>query len=257
MIAVARKLRVLFFDVESAPLLAHVWGQREDFIPINRLIHDSFLLSWAAKEEDRKTIRSQVLTPDEARAQDDSRIVQSLADLIRKSDFVVAHNADRFDIPVLNTRLLGLGQEPIGPVKTIDTLKLARKSFRLASNKLDYLARFLGVPAKLDTDFELWKSCYQGDEKALRYMVRYNRGDVRTLEGVYQALKPYVKGLPRLVEADSAGEEACPFCGEDALQRRGYTRTSMSTFRRFQCQGCLRWSRARSSEPAKTSTVPV
>jgi hypothetical protein len=35
--------------------------------------------------------------------------------------------------------------------KTIDTLKWARKYFNFNSNKLDYIAKYLGVGQKMDT----------------------------------------------------------------------------------------------------------
>lgn len=253
-------LRVLFFDVETAPLLAYVWGQNADWIPHGQIIHDSFLLSWAAKLEGRKRVISDVLGKLEAVAQDDSRIVKSLAQALRDQEVVIAHNSDKFDIPVLNTRLLRLSLEPLGPVKTIDTLALARRSFRLASNRLDYLARMLGVPGvgKMSTDFDLWKRCYQGDSAALKYMVKYNKHDVQILEQVYECLRPYVKGLPRLVDAARDGEAVCPFCGAREMHRRGYHRTNASTFQRWQCQACSRWSRSRKADPEKrVSTVPL
>lgn len=253
----SRKLKILFFDVETSPLKAYVWGQRADWIPQGQLLHDSFLLSWAARWEDQRRILSEVLTPEEAIEQNDERIVASLADLLREADYVVAHNADNFDIPVVNTRLLRLGMDPLGPVRTIDTLKLARKSFRFASNKLDYIARILGVPQKLETSFELWDGCYRGDPASLAYMVKYNRHDVAVLQSVYYSLLPYVKGLPRLVESNGL-VECCPYCGGENLQRRGFYRTNASTFQRWQCTDCSRWSRTRTAEPGKrTALVPV
>lgn len=256
----ADRLKVLFFDIETSPSLAYIWSQRPDYVPHGQLVQQSFMLSWAARWEGQTRIRSQVLTPQEAKDNDDSRIVLGLADLIRQADLAVAHNADKFDVPVVNARLLNLGLEPLGPVRSIDTLKLARATFKLFSNRLDHLAQVLGVPTKMDTDFDLWRRCLLGDRGALTYMQRYNRHDVEVLEQVYQRMKPYVKGLPRLVDGSERDEFVCPSCGSDFVHRRGFARTNASVFRRFQCQEstCLRWFRARTSEPEKRlSTVPL
>lgn len=251
------KLKVLIYDLETAPLLAHIWHPADDYVSHERLIHDSFLLTWSAKWHGEKKIHSGVVTGREARAQNDARIVGDLAAMIREADFLVAHNADRFDIPMFNNRLLVLGQEPMGPKRTIDTLKLAKRNFRLAYNKLDYLGEVLGLGKKLKTDFQLWKDCYAGDEKALARMLRYNRQDVALLELVFDRLLPYVKNVPRLVEAATLGQTACPFCGSIHLIGRGKHRTNVSTFQRFQCVDCKKYCRSRSADKMRLSVAPL
>lgn len=241
-------LRVLYFDIETAPLLAHIWHPADGWVTHDRMLHDSFMISWAAKWKGEKTVRSAVLTPDEAKLQDDERIVQSLADLIREADIIVAHNIDKFDVPMLNNRVFLRGMEPLGPTKSIDTLKLARRHFRLAHNKLDYLAHQLGLGSKIKTDFELWRNCYLGDKKALAEMQRYNKHDVVLLEQVFDRMLPYVNGVPALYEAGHEMERACINCGSSNVQKRGKYRTKASVFQRFYCNNCHKYSRARTSD---------
>ena len=250
-------LKTLFFDIETAPLLAHIWQPDDGYISPDRILHDSFILCWSGKWAGQKRIVSGLLTGDEAKSQDDSRIVTDLADLLREADIVVGHNLDQFDIPMLNNRLLALRLEPLGPLRTLDTLTVARKSFRLASNKLDYLARLLGLGGKLKTGFSLWRACYLGDEKALAKMVRYNRRDVVLLEQVFDRLKPYAKTLPRLSEAERAGERACPSCGSYQLIARGFYRTQASTYQKWRCKNCGRYSRARTAERNRFTVHPL
>lgn len=250
-------LRVLIYDLETAPLLAHIWHPTDDYVAHDRLIHDSFLLTWAAKWHGEKKLYTGVLNDSEAKNQDDSRIVKDLAALIREADFLVAHNADKFDVPMFNNRLLALGLEPMGPKRTIDTLKLAKKNFRLAYNKLDYLGEFLGLGRKIKTDFDLWRACYHGDEKALAKMSRYNRRDVVLLEQVYDMLLPYVNWLPRMVQPEVNEQFACPTCGSADLTRRGQYHTNVSTFWRFQCKSCLRYCRSRHAERKRFSVAPL
>ena len=254
----AEPLQILLFDLETAPLLAHVWRPDDAYIPHERMIHDSFLLCWGAKWRHQKTVMTGVLTPKEAVAQDDTRIVKELADLIREADIVVAHNADRFDVPMFNNRLLLLGLEPLGPVRTLDTLTLARKNFRLSHNSLDYLGQALGLGSKVKTDFALWRRCYQGELSALERMRAYNRRDVVLLGQVFERLLPYVKNLPRLVEGSHRGEMSCPSCGSGDVIKRGFFRTQASTFQKVQCVFCGRYSRYRTSEPVnKLGLTPL
>lgn len=250
--------RVLFFDIETAPMLAYVWRAKTDWVPHNAFTHETFMLTWAAKFRGEKRVHHARLTSAEAQEQNDTRIVLKLADLIRTADVIVAHNGDRFDLPKLNGRLLLNRMEPLGPVNTIDTLKLAKRHFQLASNKLDYLGQVLGISKKVDTDFELWERAYRGEASALKEMDLYCRHDVvGLLEPVFEALYPYVK-LPRLADASEAWEHICPVCGSDNLVRQGYYRTNASTFQRFRCKDCGKWSRGRrEQQPFKVATVPL
>lgn len=249
--------KILVFDIETAPLLAHAWGAKTEYIPYGQMLHDSFMLTWSAKWYGDDKILGDYVTPAEARKQDDKRIVKSLAELLREADIVIAHNVDQFDIPMVNNRILALGLEPLGPIRTLDTLKLSRQSFRLAYNKLDYLAKILGLPRKIKTDFDLWLEAYHGDDAALDQMFEYNQQDVVVLEQVFDKLKPYVKGLPRLFDADEDGQMICLYCGGFQFQRRGFYRTQASTFVKYQCQNkkCRRYSRAKATEKDNRSAL--
>lgn len=251
-----QKLKMLFIDLETAPLLAHVWRPTQDFIPQDAMVHDTFLLSWAAAWEGEDPI-GMVLTSKEAQQQDDTKLVKGLAKLLREADIVVAHNANNFDVPMFNTRLLVLGLEPLAKLKTIDTLALARKSFACSHSNLDYLARLLGVTTKLKTTFDLWLRCYHGDKEALGEMFEYNLNDVVVLQQVFDRMLPYIDGLPRMYEATTKNEFACPYCGSANVHKRGMTRTNVSTFHRYQCNDCLRYSRERVAIPDHTPALTV
>lgn len=248
-------LRTLFFDIETAPLLAHIWSPTDQYVTHDRTLHDSFMISWSGKWAGEERVHSAVLSSDEAKAQNDERIVVALAEMIRKADIIVAHNINQFDLPMLNNRLLALRLEPLGPTTTIDTLKLARKNFRLAHNKLDYLGEYLGLGRKIPTDFALWRRCYLGEAKALKEMVTYNKQDVVLLEQVFEAIKPYVRGLTRMYDADRESMRACPTCGSEDLISRGTYRTQASTFGRLQCKSCGRYCRYRTVERLKKLSV--
>jgi hypothetical protein len=237
--------RVLFFDLETSPAIANVWRAKTEYVPMDMMLAEPFIINWGAKWGHQTRVISGLVTPEEARARDDSRIVADLADIIRQADAVVAHNGSRFDLPVFNGRLIKYGLEPLGPVRMIDTLTLSRNAFGLVYHKLDYLGEYLGLGRKIKTDIDLWKGCVAGDQAALNQMKRYNRQDVLLLEKVFEAMKPYVKYLPRLFDAAREEERVCPFCGSEDLMARGFYRTQASTFAKLQCNKCARYSRYR------------
>lgn len=244
----ATPLKVLIFDIETAPIRAFAWRVWRENISVDQIISNSYMITWAAKWYDKPTIKSDHLYPSEIDREDDSRIVESLAELIREADVLVAHNLDGFDWPVVNTRVAKHHLEPLGVQTHIDTLKLAKKNFRFPHNKLDYLADFFGIGRKIKTDFQLWAQVVGGDETAMRKMVKYNKHDVKVLEGVFDAMKKYVKRLGRLFDASSMDEYACPTCGtEGNFQRRGFYRTQSGNFIKLQCKTCGRYHRRRNT----------
>jgi DNA polymerase III epsilon subunit-like protein len=237
-------LRLLFYDTENTQIeVGHrVWDLRLDgYIPHTAVKQPKHLICWSAKFSDETEVRSQVLTPKEAKTHDDGRIAEGLADLIDQADYVVAHNGDSFDIKSLNTRLLANKRTPLGNVQSIDTLKMCRTSFRLESNKLDYLAQFLGFDGKLPTSMSLWDRCWDGERAALQEMRAYNEYDSVLLEHVFHAISPYVKTLPRLVDAAEWRQELCPYCGSlERSKSKVHYRTKASTYPKFRCKGCRR-----------------
>ena len=133
----------------------------------------------------------------------------------------------------------GIPSKPI----TIDTLKRARGNFKFNSNRLDYIAQFLGVGAKMDTGgFDLWKDVMKGDKKALKKMVRYCERDVEILQKVHDKLAPHVPHTGH--EGVKQGNEkwTCPHCGSKEVKQHKY-RTTASGVEKYQmkCSGCKRF----------------
>lgn len=237
--------RVLLLDIETAPSVVYMWRATDQYVPMDMLVEPGFVLGWSAKWRGEKKIESNFVGPDDALDRKDAAVVERLATLIREADVSVGHNIDGFDIPQLNNRLLYWNLEPLGPVRTIDTLKLAKKNFDLPWNKLDFLGDFTDNGRKLKTDMDLWKNCVEGDLDALARMKKYNRRDVVLLEAVFERMLPYVRNLPRLVDGPGF---VCPTCGSADLVRRGLYRTQTSTWQRYHCNNCLRYTRLPASE---------
>ena len=158
--------------------------------------------------------------------------------MLDEADIIIAHNGDRFDLRKLKARFLANNIMPPMPYKTVDTLKVARKEFALSSNKQDYITKLLGVQKKLDTDFQLWIDCMNGDTEALKRMERYNKHDVIGLEQMYLKLRPYITSHPNI--AIMMEENVCSSCGSDSLTSVGkYYYTGSSKYELYYCGGCM------------------
>ena len=208
---------------------------------------DWFMLSFAVQLNDGP-IKVYALPDYKGYSKDktnDKALVQELWKIFDDADIIVGHNGDKFDIKKANARFLVHGMKPPAPYKTIDTLKIARKHFKFDSNRLDDLARYLGVGRKLATQGKnTWLECMAGNKQAWALMKKYNKQDIVLLHKVHDAVHPWATTYPNMavyVEAD----EACPHCMESKLQRRGVGYTKTGIHQRYQCTNCFAWSRGK------------
>jgi len=225
-----------------------VWSLRQEYINPQQIIHDKFIFSWSAKWLFGSEIMSGVLTHKEAKRKDDLRILNTIWKLLDSADIVIAHNAKRFDVPILNGRFLIHKMKPPMYYQTIDTLQIARSTFGFSSNKLDYINQLLEIDGKKETDFQLWVDCYNGDRQALRRLVEYNKHDVVILEELYVLLRPWIKSHPNLGVYVDTGLEVCPICGNSHLHWEGFYYTPVGRYEAFRCEICGAIGRRRTND---------
>lgn len=252
--------KVLLLDIETAPMEVCVWGLYKQYIPHKNVLADWFILSWAAKWLYGDKVMSAVVKSSEAVLKDDLRVLVEVWKLLDDADIVIGHNVDKFDIRKLNTRFLHHGMTPPSPYQTIDTMRVAMKNFAMTSFSQDWITKWLHLPEKLKTDFELWLRCMKGDSEALQQMVTYNRGDVIGLEEVYYTLRPWIKSHPNMGLYVNANEPVCPNCGGSSLDWQGYYYTPAGKYRAFRCEcGAIGRSRfaALNAEQRQKLTVSV
>lgn len=195
------KPKILFLDIETAPIEAYTWGLFDQNIGINQIKSDWYMLCWSAKWLDWDFVLSDQLSTKESIKKNDKRISKSVLELMNSADIIVGHNIDAFDVKKINARLIYNGCPLPTHYQTIDTLKLARKIFGITSNKLDYLCRFMWVGQKVSTwGFELWERCVKWEQEALDLMREYCQNDVVILEKLYKKIIPYAKAQYELVE---------------------------------------------------------
>ena len=234
-------MKILVLDIETSPNKVYVWGLFNQNVALNQIVEAGSTLCFAAKWLGQKRITFSSIKKDGREA-----MLRLVYNLLNEADVVIHYNGTKFDIPTLNQEFMSMGWNPPSPFQEIDILRTVRKRFRLTSNKLDYVLRFLHIPCKVQhKGMALWHECMLGDTEAWKTMKEYNIGDVEKLEEVYRRLQGWVVNHPNhgLYVADEV--PVCPNCGSRHVQSRGYRYTATQVYNRFQCQDCGGWSQGR------------
>ena len=232
-------MRILAVDIETAPNLAMVWDLwSTKGVPPSAVTQATTMLCWAASwiGEPKITFRS-------VYHHGRDKMIADIHKLLNEADAVVHYNGQKFDIPYIQMEFVRLGLDPPSPFKHIDLLKVVRKNFNFPSNKLALVSKELGLPGKIENEgFPLWVKVMNNDPQAWKRMKKYNIRDTEMLEDLYFKLRPWATNLPSY--ASMTGENVCPACGSDKLERRGFEYTKTCKYQRFWCQVCGKWSRA-------------
>lgn len=231
------QIKRLFFDIETSPMIAYTWrvGYKIN-LDYENIVQDWRIICICYKWEGEEKVHE--LRWD--KNQCDKKMLQKFVQVLNEADEISAHNGDRFDIKKIRTRCV-FHRIPIRPkYRSFDTLKKARSSFNFNSNRLDYIAQFLGVGAKLKHEgFPMWVKCLEGDKKALDDMVEYCIMDIIVLEDVYLALQNYTLNNTHAGTHNGGLKCSCPNCGSEDINLLKNVYTAKGTIKRLiGCNTC-------------------
>lgn len=243
-------VRVLFFDIENAPNDVYTWGLWKQNVSIAQIVQPGRVFGFGAKWLGEK----EVYFSSDFHEESHGHMVQAAWDMLNEADIVVSYNGIGFDIPHIQREFLLAGMAPPKPFKQIDLLRVVRKQFRFASNKLDFISQQLGIGHKTHHEgFALWVKCMEGDDKAWAKMARYCKQDVKLTEKLYHYLLPWLTNVPHIGQMDGA-EHSCWACGGTKLVRDGTAFAFVTSYRLYQCQGCHAWVRGSTKLQDATTT---
>jgi len=233
------KRRRLFFDIETSPNIGLFWeaGYKKN-ITTDNIIRERAIICICYKWEDEKEVYA--LQWDAK--QNDKRMLEQFVKVANTANELVGHNGDKFDLAWIRTRCLFHGIDMFPNYQTIDTLKVARSKFRFQSNRLNYIAEFLGLGGKIKTEFNLWKDILLNKDKvAMEKMIKYCKKDVSLLEEVYKLLGNHI--APKTHYGVVFGEDrgSCPECGagsEDLIKNNTVVTASGLTRIQYKCKVC-------------------
>ena len=225
------KRRRLFFDIETSPNIGLFWSAGYKLnIDYSNIIKERAIICICYKWEDEKEVHS--LQWDSK--QNDKVMLEKFIGIANQSNELCGHNGEKFDLAWIRTRCL-FHRIPMFPnYTTIDTLKIARSKFRFNSNRLNYIADFLGFGQKIKTEYSLWKDILLKKNKdAMEAMVKYCKKDVLLLEKVFKALSPHTIAKTHYGVIFGQERGSCPECGSNELMRSRMS-TSVSGLKKIQ-----------------------
>lgn len=246
------KPKILVMDIETAPILAYVWGLWENNVSLNQIKSDWHILSWAAKWLGDPP--SKVMYMDQSKAkkmEDDSTILKGIWKLIDEADILLTQNGKAFDIKKLNARFILNGMKPPSSYKHIDTKLIAKKHFAFTSNKLEYMTdklctKFKKIKHEEFGGFELWTECLARNPKAWKEMRKYNIYDILSLEELYLKLQPWDSTVNFSVYTDKVNMRCN--CGSRNFRKNGHHYLTTGKYQRFVCADCGAGHRSRVNE---------
>lgn len=232
------KMKILLFDIETAPNVSYTWGKWEQ--NVIKFKKEWYMLSFAYKwlGENKVHVVSLRQFPQYKRQpENDLYLVKELHKLFNEADVIIAHNGNSFDIKMAQAKFM-MHRLPVPkPFKKIDTKLVAKLHAKFMSNSLDDLGEILGLGRKIKhAGFEMWLGCMAGEEKHWKNMEKYNKQDVVLLEKVYLALRGYMTNHPK-----SFSGRACEVCNSQNIIFKGTLRTKRQLLKRFQCKDCGTW----------------
>jgi hypothetical protein len=234
----ARQMKRLYFDIETSPNIATVWrAGRKQWVDYENILQERAVICIGFKLEGDKS--ADILTWD--KNQCDRKMLAKFGKLLSGVTECVGHNIDRFDMPWVRSRMLFHGLPPMPRITTSDTLQWARRYMYFNSNRLDYIATFLGIGCKVHTEFKLWKDILiHNDARALQTMSDYCKHDVELLEKVFTKLQPWSPAKTHAGVMNNGEKWTCPRCASESVIRWSRWATAAGTIRnRMRCKDCL------------------
>lgn len=227
-------MKILDLDIETAPNIAYTWGLFNQNISLDQIVKAGYTLCWAAQwRGSNKTMFKSIYHDSE------EEMILEIHSLLDEADIVVHYNGRKFDIPILNKEFIKHKLVPPSTYQQVDLLEAARRNFKFASNKLDYVSQFLGLEAKLEhKGMKLWVGCLDGDKKSWDTMKKYNIQDVKLLPRLYERLLPWIKDHPNMALYSDVEERVCPNCGSKHVTKRGVERLKTQSYQRYKCNDC-------------------
>lgn len=252
---------VLLIDIETQPDLVWTWGvYQENAIAVKshwQIL--SFSAEWVSGKPSwyKWTHLTKGLPDykDYRPGNHDCFIVDEIHSILNDADIVVAHNGADFDMRKLNARFIYWGMTPPKPYKIVDTRREISRVAGFSSNKLDWLAKQMGLGKKLEHEgWPLWEGCIEGKRKWWKKMKDYNRHDIILLRKLYFLLAPWIRGENL---ANWKEGLVCPHCGSKDLTSRGTYHSKTRAYHRWQCGdlACGKWCRSTFSEKGHHAQV--
>lgn len=231
------KPKILFYDIETTPLKAYIWGLGKQVVRHQQLVSDSqqwgiicITYCW----NDSKAAQCIDWGYDE---QNTARVIQEFDAIIKTADHIIGKNNKSFDDKMLNTARMfhDLPPMPDWMRHTDDLEQQMRRYLRLPSYSLDYISEQLGLGGKIKMEFQDWIDIVEKTDnglKAFNKMCKYGKKDVADTRNLWNKLSSHFE--PKF----NANINACTNCGSFKKKKAGIYYNSLGAQQRYMCTNC-------------------
>lgn len=244
------KPTLIVYDIETAPNIALTWGIYDQ--NVSKVVQPMYVLGFSYKELG-KPVKACYIWDFKLYKTDptnDIEVIKKWIEVASGADILIGHNSKQFDDRVMIGRAMVHNLDPPIPFQQVDTLRSTKQVAKFDSNKLDDLGEKFGIGRKLKhSGIELWWACMQGDKKAQKKMVDYNKQDVILTEKLYKHQLKYIKNHPSL-SVFLRDSEACTKCGgHNITVDKKYRATNTNLYAYCHCNDCGSRMKFRVPEP--------
>lgn len=254
----SNKPKILFYDMETSPLLAYIWSTGEQYVGHGQLHKDRNMwdiICITYCYNDGKPAKHLDFDYDK---QDSTEMIRTFDKLIDEADIVIGKNNKRFDDKMLNSIRMfkGLPCNAGWGNRTADLERLMRKYFRLPSQSLDYISHKLGQGGKIKMQMSDWIDIIEKNEngrKAFNKMIKYGKKDIVDTRAIWNYCEDHFEPIYHMgmaINPDS-GEPMCPYCGSEDLRHKGYRYNKSGTVKRVLCNDCGKESSGKGTNAKK------
>lgn len=241
--------KILFFDIETAPLQAWIWGCGKQYVGHKQLVanHDRYriicitycwddeepaqFIGWGYEEQDTR------------------HVVEEFDKIASGADIIVGKNSDYFDIPMVNgVRLFeGLPGNPTWALATDDLQKQMKKYFRVPSQALDYYSKQLGLGGKIKMEMQNWidiveQNGYEGKDSYDK-MLKYGLKDIEDTRTLWRMLSEHFDSKFNTARwADKKMICKHADCGSDQIVESSRKTIGMTKYVLYKCNACNRYA---------------
>ena len=231
--------RVLFYDIETAPIKAYVWGLGKQVVRHAQLDKDHsrhriITIQYAWNDgKPAKALHWDLET------QDQTKMLEEFEKLANQADILVGKNSDRFDIKHIFAQRMfhNMAGYPEWVSKSDDLEKQMRRYFKLPSQSLDYISSQLGLGGKNEMGFQDWIDIVEKAPKwkeKLKKMIKYGCKDVEDTRTIWNYASKHFK-LKSIWRREEVVGLTCRHCHKgDCLRPNG----SWRGYKEFRCTRC-------------------
>ena len=241
------KPKILFYDIETTPLKAYVWGLGKQYVrhpQLDKNYSRYGIICVTYCWNDGKKAKSIDWGYEE---QDTKKVIEEFDKIINSADHIIGKNSHRFDNRMINAARMfsGLPGLPQWIRYTDDLEQQMRKYFRLPSQSLDYISSELGLGGKIKMEFKDWINIVEKNNdglKSFNKMVKYGKKDVEDTRAVWNKLVEHFE--PKFNYATFYDRMmACKHCGSYSTCINKTKRIGGNIrYQEYKCNKCGRYA---------------